>query len=234
MRQKFNPQMSLFTSPSSKPIAKELEQISKVLDETPRLVEIVYEDLTREARADTGREGMSAEQVLRCAILKQYRQLSYEELSYHLDDSWSFREFSRLERWQHPCTSVLQENIKSLGDETWEAIHREILLYAKRKSIETGRKIRIDSTVVETDIHHPTDSTLLWDGIRVMTRMLAEGKELNPQPGYVFSDHTRGAKKRVIVILNARKDTVREAAYRDLLAYARARGCVCHGSDSRA
>ena len=220
MRQKFNPQMSLFTSPSSKPIAKELEQISKVLDETPRLVEIVYEDLTREARADTGREGMSAEQVLRCAILKQYRQLSYEELSYHLDDSWSFREFSRLERWQHPCTSVLQENIKSLGDETWEAIHREILLYAKRKRIEAGKKVRIDSTVVETDIHHPTDSTLLWDGIRVMTRMLAEGKELNPQPGYVFSDHTRGAKKRVIVILNARKDTVREAAYRDLLAYA--------------
>lgn len=79
MRQRFNPQLSLFTPPSSKPIAKELKQISNVLDETPRLVEIVYEDFTRGARADTGREGMRAEQELRCAILKQYRQLSYEE-----------------------------------------------------------------------------------------------------------------------------------------------------------
>jgi len=220
MRQKINPQMSLFTSVTSKPIAKELEQISKVLDETPKLVEIVYEDLIKAVRADTGREGMSAEQVLRCAILKQYRQLSYEELSYHLDDSWSFREFARLERWQHPCRSVLQENIKSLGDQTWEAIHREILLYARRKGIERGRKVRIDSTVVETDIHHPTDSTLLWDGIRVITRWLAEGKGLTPEPGYVFCDHTRGAKKRVMIILNAKKEAVRQAAYRDLLAYA--------------
>ncbi len=220
MRQKINPQMSLFTSVTSKRIAKELEQISKVLDETPKLVEIVYEDLIRTVRADTGREGMSAEQVLRCAILKQYRQLSYEELSYHLDDSWSFREFSRLEPWQHPCRSVLQENITLLGDETWEAIHREILLYARRKGIERGRKIRIDSTVVETDIHHPTDSTLLWDGIRVITRWLAEGKELSPEPGYAFCDHTRGAKKRVMIILNAKKDAVRHTAYRELLAYA--------------
>jgi len=220
MRQKINPQMSLFTPVTSKPIAKELEQMSKVLDETPQLVEIVYKDLTKAVRADTGREGMSAEQVLRCAILKQYRQLSYEELSYHLDDSWSFREFSRLERWQHPCRSVLQENITSLGDQTWEAIHREVLLYAQRKGIERGRKIRIDSTVVETDIHHPTDSTLLWDGIRVITRWLVEGKELSPEPGYAFCDHTRGAKKRVMIILNAKKDAVRQTAYRELLAYA--------------
>jgi IS5 family transposase len=78
----------------------------------------------------------------------------------------------------------------------------------------------VDSTAVETDIHHPTDSTLLLDGIRVMTRWLACGKDLRPQPVYVFSDHTRVAKKRVVVILNARKDALRKAAYRDLLAYA--------------
>jgi hypothetical protein len=74
MRRIYNPQMSLFTSTSSKPIARELEQISKILDETPRLMEIVYEDLIRTARFYTGREGMTAEQVLRCAILKQYRR----------------------------------------------------------------------------------------------------------------------------------------------------------------
>ncbi len=220
MRRKFNAQSSLFTSTSNKPIARELEQISRILDETPRLLDLVYRDLVGTKRDDTGRMGLNAEQVLRCAVLKQYRQLRYEELAFHLDDSSAFRGFSRLEMGQYPCKSILQDNIKSLREETWEAIHEEIIGYARREGIETGRKIRVDSTAVETDIHHPTDSTLLLDGIRVMTRWLACGKDLRPQPVYVFSDHTRVAKKRTLTILNARKDALRKAAYRDLLAYA--------------
>jgi IS5 family transposase len=220
VRRKFNAQSSLFTSTSNKPIARELEQISRILDETPRLLDLVYRDLVGTKRDDTGRMGLNAEQVLRCAVLKQYRQLSYEELAFHLDDSSAFRGFSRLEMGQYPCKSILQDNIKSLREETWEAIHEEIIGYARREGIETGRKIRVDSTAVETDIHHPTDSTLLLDGIRVMTRWLACGKDLRPQPVYVFSDHTRVAKKRTLTILNARKDALRKAAYRDLLAYA--------------
>ena len=127
--------------------------------------------------------------MLRCCILKQYRQLSYEELAFHLDDSSAFRAFSCLEMGQYPCKSVLQENIKSLTEETWEAIHSRIISYAQREKIETGRKIRIDSTAIETDIHHPTDSTLLCDSIRVITRWLAAGKQLSPPPVYPFSDH---------------------------------------------
>ena len=73
---------------------------------------------------------------------------------------------------------------------------------------------------METDIHHPTDSTLLADGIRVITRWLAEGKELTPAPCYQFSDHRRVAKKRVLTILNTRKEQVRRSAYQDLLLYA--------------
>ena len=220
MRRKFNAQSSLFTSTSNQHIARELEQISRILDETPRLLDLVYRDLVGTKRHDTGRLGLNAEQVLRCAVLKQYRQLSYEELAFHLDDSSAFRGFSRLEMGQYPCKSILQDNIKSLREQTWKAIHGEILGYARREGIETGRKIRVDSTAVETDIHHPTDSTLLFDGIRVMTRWLACGKQLTPPPGYWFSDHTRVAKKRVLAIVNAKKDTIRQAAYRDLLAYA--------------
>jgi len=220
MRRKFNPQMNLFTAPSSNPIARELEQISQILDANSQLLDLVYQDLVKAKRHDTGREGLTAEQVLRCAVLKQYRQLSYEELAFHLDDSSAFRSFSRLEMGQYPCRSILQENIKSLAEETWEAIHREIIGYAQREKIETGRKVRIDSTAVETDIHHPTDSTLLFDGIRIITRWLVAGKQLSPQPCYAFSDHTRVAKKRVMVILNAKRDKHRHAAYRDLLCYA--------------
>jgi len=77
------------------------------------------------------------------------------------------------------------------------------------------------STAVETHIHHPTDSSLLSDGIRIITRWLTEGKELTPQPRYEFSGHRRVVKKRVMTILNAKMDTVRQNAYKDLLYYAR-------------
>ena len=220
MRQKFNPQLNMFMTMARNKIAKELQVISQVLDATPKVLDLVYQDLIRSARPTTGREGMTAEQVLRCAILKQYRQLTYEELAFHLEDSDSFRGFSRLEMGQYPCKSILQENIKALREETWEAIHREIIGYAKEKKIETGRKVRIDATAVETDIHHPTDSTLLADGVRIITRLLAEGKELTPQPCYHYSDHRRVVKKRVMTILNAKKEQVRQVAYRDLLVYA--------------
>lgn len=220
MRQKFNPQLNMFMTMARNKIAKELQVISQVLDATPKVLDLVYQDLIRSARPTTGREGMTAEQVLRCAILKQYRQLTYEELAFHLEDSDSFRGFSRLEMGQYPSKSILQENIKALREETWEAIHREILGYAKQEKIETGRKVRIDATVVETDIHHPTDSTLLADGVRIITRLLAEGKELTPQPCYHYSDHQRVVKKRVLTILNAKKEQVRQDAYRDLLGYA--------------
>ena len=220
MRRKLNRQTNLFTTVSNNPIARELEEISKIIDANPSVLDLVYQDLVKAKRHDTGREGLTAEQVLRCCILKQYRELSYEELAFHLEDSSAFRTFSRLEMGQYPCKSILQENIKSLSEETWEAIHRQIIDYAEDEKIETGRKIRIDSTAIETDIHHPTDSTLLCDGIRVITRWLAAGRELAPRPVYPFSDHTRAAKKRLMVILNTRQEKVRLAAYRELLSYA--------------
>jgi IS5 family transposase len=220
MRRKFNPQLNMFTSMPRNKIAKELQAISQVLDGTPQLLDPVYQDLVRSSRPTTGREGMTAEQVLRCALLKQYRQLTYEELAFHLEDSDSFRSFSRLDMGQYPCKTILQENIKALREETWEEINRQIVGYAKLEKIETGRKIRIDATAVETDIHHPTDSSLLADGIRIITRWLGEGKKLSPIPRYRHSDHRRVVKKLILTILNTRKDTVRQQAYKDLLLYA--------------
>lgn len=118
MRRKFNPQLDLFMVMAKNQIAKELQQMSQVLDATPKVLDLAYQDLVRFALPTTGREGMTAEQVLRCAILKQYRQLTYEELAFHLEDSSSFRGFSRLGMGQYPCKSILQENIKALREET--------------------------------------------------------------------------------------------------------------------
>ena len=200
MRHKFNPQMSLFSPVKRSSIVKELEQMSKVLDATPSVMDIVFKDLVKTHRFDTGRKGMTAEQVLRCAVLKQYRELTYEEMAFHLEDSDAFRSFARLEMGQYPSKSILQENIKAITEETWEAIHRDILGYAAREEIEKGRTIRVDSTAVETDIHRPTDSTLLSDGVRIITRWLTEGKELVPRPQYQFSDHAGLQTAKMLVI----------------------------------
>lgn len=212
--------MSIFSVTMRHDIGKELAAFSEILDATPKMLDLVYADLTRVARKDTGREGMTAEQVLRCVALKQYRNLSYEELAFHLEDSKSFRAFARLEMGQYPSSSSLQENIKPLSEETWEAIHVCLMQYALEVGIESGRKVRIDSTVVESNIHDPSDSTLLWDGIRVITRWLEEGHALAPRPDYRYCDHCRVVKKRLMVVLNARKEEDRVSAYRDMTHYA--------------
>jgi IS5 family transposase len=225
MRKKWDEQTSIFHILPRNKIARELEAISAILDTQPQILDRVYKDLSWVRLADTGREGMSAEQVLRCAILKQYRNLTYEELAFHLEDSQSFRAFAKMRIGQYPSSSTLQENIKALSVESWESVHQAVLGYAEGQGWEKGRTARMDSTVVETNIHQPTDSTLLQDGIRIITRWLAEGKSLLPVPEYSFVDHNRRTKKRVVTILNARKEAIRQRAYRDLLDLAgRVRG----------
>jgi IS5 family transposase len=225
MRKKWDEQLSIWHYLPKNRVSRELGGISEILDAHPEILERVYKDLSKAHRVDTGRDGMTAEQVLRCAVLKQYRTLTYEELEFHLQDSQSFRAFSKLRMGQNPSASTLQENIKALSVETWMAVHEATLRYAERQGWEKGRKTRMDSTVVETDIHLPTDSTLLEDGIRVITRLLAEGQEFSPRPAYTFMDHNRRAKKRSLAILHAKRQVVRERAYKDLLHLAgRVRG----------
>ena len=225
MRKKWDEQLSIFNYLPKNRVSKELVAMSDILEAHPEMLEGIYKDLSGTRRVDTGRDGMTAEQVLRCAILKQYRSLTNDELAFHLEDSQSFRTFAKMRMGQYPSASTLQENIKTLSVESWMAVHEATIRYAEDEGLEKGRKTRIDSTVVETNIHRPTDSTLLKDGIRIITRWLAEGQELSPRPVYVFRDHNRRAKKRCMEILNAKNEGVREKAYRDLLGLAgRVRG----------
>jgi IS5 family transposase len=220
MRQKSIKQMNIFHASFKKDIGKELEVMSNILDATPKVLDWVFKDLVGSSQYGVGRNGLTAEQVLRCGILKQYRNLSYEELAFHLEDSQSFRAFSRLEMGQYPSGSTLQENIKALKEETWEHINQLVTGYGEEKGFEKGQKIRMDSTGVESNIHYPTDSTLLQDGIRVITRLLNDGYQLSPKPAYFFSDRNRVVKKRVLKIKNSKKSKERQKAYKDLLSIA--------------
>jgi IS5 family transposase len=160
---------------------------------------------------------MSADQVLRSAIVKILFNFTYQELAFHLVDSQTLSWFCRIGIADKGFKkSALNKNIKAISDTTWQMINTDLLGYAKAKKIEKGRKVRIDCTCVESNVHYPTDSNLLWDAVRVLTRLMERCRSAGVKiPG--FHNHSRVAKRRMLTILNAKRNKQRKAAYADLL-----------------
>jgi transposase, IS5 family len=199
------------------PHAAELDQISRMLAANPRITRRVAQDVGRGvAHPHTGAPGMSGDQVLRCLLIKQMHDFSYEDLAFHLDDSATYRSFCGFGALTPtPSRSTLAENIKRITAKTMEKINRRIVRYAVAQGIEPGRKIRIDATVTETNIHAPTDSTLLFDGVRVLTQLLGDAQRCC---GFAqWSDHTKRAKRRMLDIATTGNADARMDAYIDLL-----------------
>lgn len=197
--------------------ARELEKISQILDENSALADLIQQDLLRGVKnPHRGRAGMSGDQVLRVLVLKQMNEFSYEDLDFHLADSVSYRTFCRIGQMEPaPSRSAIAENVKKLRWQTLEQVNRLLVAYAGQQGVDDGSKVRVDSTVVEAHIHHPSDSALLYDGVRVLSRLLGRVQKLS---GFsAWRNHTRVAKRRMIGIHRTRKDSVRLKAYRDLL-----------------
>ena len=198
-------------------LAQELRAVSKILDDNPSILELVLHDLCDTAASGLGAPGLSAEQVLRAAILKNWKQLAYTQLAFLLNDSQCYRRFARLSFHWTPSASCLQENISRIQAATWQQINRLLVQWAARQGLERGRKIRVDATAVQSPIRYPLDSQLLVDSIRVLTRLL---RRLSRHHKIVFRDHQRRAKRRGLTIKN-RRGKRRRQAYRDLLKVAR-------------
>ncbi len=213
-------QASIFDLFAGHEIGRELKTMSQWLDEHPALVGLVAKDLRRRGVKETGRRGLPAELALRCGLLKQHRQLSYEELAFHLEDSSSFRAFARLPVSWTPKKSVLHKTISAIQAGTWEAINRAILADAHDRRIEPGKMVRLDSTVTAALMHEPSDSSLLWDAVRVMTRLLSEADALSGGT-VAWRNHRRAAKKRARAIQFTRGRPNRLQHYRELIKIAR-------------
>ena len=194
--------------------ADELAAMSEALDHCSDVLRQVEQDLVAGRDASLGRRGLSAEQVVRALIVKQLNDFSYAELAFHLADSTCYRVFCRIGTLERPPSkSTLQENIKRVSSSSLEAINRQLLMLAKKTSIEVGDTIRGDCTAVESTIHPPTDSWLLWDTERVLVRELKRSREF----GVEFTDHTLRVKRRWRAIGNARSREERLPLYGDLL-----------------
>jgi transposase, IS5 family len=221
MRRLYHEQLPLCPSEARHPRAAELVEMSRMLDASTVPLAAIQRDLTRGRKVSTkkGREGLSAEQVLRAALVKQMFNVSYDELAFHLEDSLQLRAFCRLSpSATSPKRSSLQSNIGAIRPKTWEAVNNAVVVEARARKVEEGRWMRTDSTVVESNIHHPLDSALLWDGVRVLTRIM---RRANKDFGTSYCNHARRAKRRSIAILHAGTAQRRLPLYKDLIKVAK-------------
>jgi len=197
------------------PHAKELKAISDLLDQHPMLGAIVAQDIGRGKSRRGG--GLTGAQVLRALIVKQMNGFSYAELSFHLADSQTYRTFCQIGITDpSPKRSTLAENTKRIQPSTLEKVNRSLVEAASAAKIEKGRKVRVDSTVSEANIHPPSDSALLFDCVRVLTRLMVAARKLGVD-WVKFSDRTRRAKRRWLGIHRARGKRQRRRLYRDLV-----------------
>src|ERR1700720_940238 len=222
MRQERIIQATIFEVFAEHEIGRELKAISQWLDEHRALLGLAVSDLRRHGIQETGRHGLPAEAVVRCALLKQYRQLSYEELAFHLEDSASFRAFARLPLSWSPRKSGLHKTISAISATSWEAINRAVAGSARQGKLESGAMVRIDSTVTQALMHAPSDSSLLWDAVRVMVRLLKQASALPGAPSIIWRNHRRLAKKRALAIQYSRGKAQKAKLYRELIAATRA------------
>lgn len=172
------------------------------------LIEIVQAALNRRCQKSKtrGRTGTPADVVLRLLILKHIRDWSFEETAREVRANLVYREFTRIGAGAVPDDKSISRFARSLGPEVVEKLHQRIVSIAQEKKVVQGRKLRVDTTVVETNIHYPTDSTLLNDGVRVLTRVMKKVSEVAGAVKTQVRDRTRSVKRRILEIARASRD----------------------------
>jgi IS5 family transposase len=204
-----------------------MRQVDQVLAD-PTLVQIVYEALARRSPQSRtrGRPATPAEVVLRLLLLKHIRNWSYYILEREVRANLVYRQFTRVGAQKVPDAKTLGRLALALGPEVIEQIHARVVSIAREKQIVRGRRLRVDTTVVETDIHYPTDSSLLGDGVRVLTRAMKRIAKIAGRAGTRLRDRTRTVGYRVMEIARASRSRIPQGqerlkgSYRKLLYHA--------------
>jgi IS5 family transposase len=222
------PAVDLFTLAPA--LALELEPVLARLDsllDDDVLFRAVRDDLARRHphTRETGRPSTPVEVILRMLIVRRLYAWSYAETERFVGDSLALRQFCRLGLERAPDDTTLLRWANLIQPATLDKLLDHVVALARRLKVTRGRKLRVDSTVVETPIHHPTDSSLLADGVRMLGRLIRRAK---PAVGEVlagvrdaFRTRTRGARRQLQRIhrLARRKGDTAEQEQRD--AYAR-------------
>ena len=192
-----------------------MRHADEVLDEDT-LVQVVQQTLSkRYTKSKTrGRPATSAEIVLRMLLLKHILNCGYDVLSQHVRANLVFRDFTRVGGGKVPDDKTMGRLGRQLGPEAIEKLHRRVVAIARDNQVVQGRKMRVDTTVVETNIHYPTDSSLLGDGVRVLTRVMHKISGIAGAVGTRLRDRTRSVKLRVVEIARASRSKSKQGQQR--------------------
>jgi IS5 family transposase len=202
-----------------------LQAISDFLDDQKDMIEQVRCDLTRGLKkAETGRSGLTPQQILRSLVLMRIKNWDYRELRERIADGCTLRQVTDFYCLPVPRHDAFHRGFTRLTPETLKAINDLVVQAAVDLELEDGQKLRVDTTVVQTDIHHPTDNTLLWDVVGVVTRLvgrLAKAMERRRIKG--FCDRTRAARRRMLAIqrmTTTQRQHQQRGKYRELIGIA--------------
>jgi IS5 family transposase len=198
-----------------------LRGIAEFLDQHSALAEKVRLDLVRGLKKPTtGRNGITPSQTLRALILMRVKNWDYRELRERINDGYTLRGFTDFDGHPVPKHDAFNRAFNRLTPQTLEAINQAVIEAAVDLGLEDGKKLRVDTTVVETNIHYPTDSTLLWDSVRTITRLVEDLHRKLPQGVEGFTNRTRSARRRMQEIerMSARERQVQQQPkYRELI-----------------
>jgi len=204
-----------------------LRRIDQLIDDEA-LVEVIAAALERRypKSRHRGRHGTPAEVVLRMLILKHLYGWSYAALEHEVRANLVYRAFARIGCDAGPDAKTILKIANALGPAVIAQLHQRVVALAIDAGVTTGRRLRVDTTVVETNIHHPTDSSLLADGVRVVTRVVKTLEAVVGRGRRAMRDRARSVMRRVLDIhYAARSPKTRDrlgVSYRRLVATTRA------------
>lgn len=174
-----------------------LKAIADLLDTLPELVEQVHRDLVAGLlRPRVGRHGLGPVQVLRAFILQRLENLDLRALADRIADGMSWRVFTGFDAQPVPRHDAFNRAFTRLTPQTVRQINAIVLRKAHELGLEQGERLRVDTTVVETNIRFPTDAGLLWDCVRRISREVRQLVRDVPKARPLFHDHTTSAKRR--------------------------------------
>ena len=214
-----------------------LQAISDFLADHEAMIETIRRDLRRGLkRPDTGRNGLTAQQVLRSLVLMRVKNWDYRELRERIADGYTLRRFTDFYCQLVPKHDAFHRAFIRLTPETLVAVNELVVQAAVARGLEDGKKLRVDTTVVQTDIHHPTDNTLLWDVVRVVTRLVGQLAQAIARPIKGFRNRTRAARRRMQALqrmTTTQRHERQTSKYRELIGIAeevveRARAALRH------
>ena len=189
-----------------------MEHADRVLADD-QIVAAVYEALARRhpKSRSRGRRSAPAEMVLRLLVLKHVRNWSYGVLEREVRANLVYRDFTRVGGAKTPDGKTMGRWGLALGPEVVKQIHDRMVKIAQDNGVTEGRRMRVDTTVVETNIHYPTDSSLLGDGVRVLIRTMKKISKIAGEAGATLCDRSRSVKLRVLDIARAARSKAKQS-----------------------